>query len=74
MRVVREGVPEENGALMRMVKYDGSEKEPQWMDVEPGTAFNLETRFPCLALTTRKTSSRPCAMWLPIFLRYPPPQ
>ena len=72
--MVREGVPEESGALLRVIKYDGSEMGPQWMDVEPGMTFVFEMRFLYLALTTRKTSSRPCAMWLLIFPQCRPRQ
>ncbi|KAF9783214.1 hypothetical protein BJ322DRAFT_1110093 [Thelephora terrestris] len=35
LRVVREGGPGGSGALVRIIKYDGKEREPKWMDIEP---------------------------------------
>jgi len=34
VRVTREGAPESN-AYARIIKYDGDQKDPQWMDIEP---------------------------------------
>lgn len=40
VRVTREGAPQ-NSAYARIIKYDGREKNPQWMDVERGTIFDF---------------------------------
>ena len=42
LRVVREEVPRGSSVLVRMIKYCGEEREPQWMDVEPGRALDFE--------------------------------
>jgi hypothetical protein len=38
--VTREGSPE-NKAYARIIKYDGQQKNPQWMDVEPGMILDF---------------------------------
>ena len=35
---VREGAPA-GDILVQITKYDGSQKEPRWMDSEPSTTF-----------------------------------
>jgi hypothetical protein len=35
MHVVREGLPARH-VLVRIVKYDGNQREPQWTDIERG--------------------------------------
>lgn len=40
MRVTREGAPETR-AHARIIKYDGNEKEPRWMDVQRGSTLDF---------------------------------
>ena len=42
LRVVREGDAGGSGALVRIIKYHGKEREPEWMDVEPGITCDFE--------------------------------
>ena len=51
MQVVREGCAATD-VLARIVRYDGDNREPKWMDVEKGMTFGSVTRFPFLILTT----------------------
>ena len=53
MRIVREGSPERE-VLTKITKYDGKEKEPEWMDVERGTAFGSVLQSVHSTLMTRK--------------------
>ena len=62
LRVVREGAAGGTGALVRMIRYRGDKREPEWMDVEPGMTFDFEARSLRLALTIQKKCSRPSAM------------
>ena len=48
--------------LAKITKYDGDQKEPKWMDIERGSAFDFVARFSCPVLIIQKTDSRPCAM------------
>lgn len=39
MHTVREGAPQRD-ALAQVTKYDGSQRAPQWMDIERGVTFD----------------------------------
>lgn len=45
--MTREGAPE-NNAYARIIKYDGNQKEPRWMDVEPGIRDSAWSPDPAL--------------------------
>ena len=51
MQVVREGCAATD-VLARIVRYDGDNREPKWMDVEKGVTFGSVTRFQFPMLTT----------------------
>ena len=69
MCTIREDAPAEE-VLAQVIKYDGGQEEPRWMDTEPSTTFeekfflsgtyNPKDRFETLCHVVADISAAPC--------------
>ena len=69
MRVLRKVTPA-TSAFAEIIKYDGSQAAPKWMDVDRSTALDFAVQFLNLGLIVQKTGLKPSATWLLTYLQH----